>query len=341
MNTYVNPNEAAGEEGLVGDVDHHLFPDFREVKSHEISDRELMMEGSDFSGVGRELAVEGLHVWYQSLEVARQRTWHITDNAPRIQMNFNLQGSTTYYSNKLGKVFVRFSPGQHNLMLIPEGEIQVQCTPGEHSEIFSLSLCADFFFSLLPPSQQLSQHFGEGIRCRLPAFMSMRNLPVTGPMEHILFEMIQCTYTGFHKSLFIKAKAVELLLLQMEQYEYLPLSSFLSSLSSEHAKQMHLVKKLLDENLDQQWSLKDLARQVGSNEFNLKKYFKEVFGETVFGYLHQKRMETAKDELCLPGSSVNEVAQRMGYKHPTHFTAAFKKHYGILPSKLSKRNYSL
>ncbi|SDG21788.1 AraC-type DNA-binding protein [Dyadobacter soli] len=324
-----------------GDIDHHQFPDLSEVKGHEISDRELTMEGSDFFGLGREMAVEGIHVWYQSLAVARERTWHITDHAPRIQMNFNLQGNTTYYSNKLGKVFVRFSPGQHNLMLIPEGDIQVQCAPDEHSEIFSLNLAADFFFSLLPPSHLLSVHFEKGIRYKLPAFMSMRNLPVTGPMEHIIFEIIQCPYAGFHKSLFVRAKAIELLLLQMEQNEHLPLPSFLSTLSSEHAEQMHLVKKLLDENLDQQWSLKDLARQVGSNEFNLKKYFKEVFGETVFGYLHQKRMETAKDALCQPGSSVHDVAQRMGYKHPTHFTAAFKKHYGILPSKLSKPNYSL
>jgi AraC-like DNA-binding protein len=45
-------------------------------------------------------------------------------------------------------------------------------------------------------------------------------------------------------------------------------------------------------------------------------------------------MKASKDELCQPGSSVNEVAQRMGYKHPTHFTAAFKKYYGILPTKL-------
>ena len=326
---------------LDADIDRHLFPDFCNVKSHEILESELTLDGPGFSGIGRELALEGVHVWYQSLKVARQRAWHITDQAPRIQMNFNLQGSTTYYSTKLGKVFVRFSPGQHNLMLIPEGDIQVQCAPDEHSEIFSLSLCADFFFSLLPSSQRLSKHFEKGIRYQLPAFMSMRNLPVTGPMEHILFEIIQCPYAGFQKSLFVRAKAIELLLLQMEQYEHLPLPSFLSSLSSEHAEQMHLVKKLLDENLDQQWSLKDLARQVGSNEFNLKKYFKEVFGETVFGYLHQKRMETAKDELCRPGSSVNDVAQRMGYKHPTHFTAAFKKYYGILPSKLSKPNYSL
>jgi AraC-like DNA-binding protein len=320
------------------DIHHYLFPDISQVKPHEVADREVVMEEPDYSGVGRETIVEGIHLWYQSLKFVQPQAWQVTNPAPRIQMNFNLQGNTTYYSDKLEKVFVRFSTGQHNIMLIPEGGIRIQCAADEHSEIFSLSLSTDFFFSLLPSSHLLSRHFEMGVQYGLPAFMSLRNLPVSGQMGHILFEMIQCNYTGHQKGLFVKAKTIELLLLQMDQYEHLPLPSILSSLSSEHEEQMHQVKALLDANLDQQWSLKELARLVGSNEFSLKKYFKEVFGETVFGYLLQKRMETAKDELCKPGSSISEIAQRIGYKHPTHFTAAFKKYYGILPSRLSKAN---
>jgi AraC-like DNA-binding protein len=319
----------------------YKFPDMGQVQPHEVVDREQLLRDPDYSGSGREVAVQDIHVWYQSIRFVNRRTWQVLDPTPRIQMNFNLRGTTTYYSDKLRNVFVRFHEGQHNLMLIPQGEFQMQCAGGEQSELFSLSLRTDFFFSLLPVTHRLCQHFRMGIKYQLPAFMSTRNLPVTGRMEHILFEIIHCKYTGHHKSLFVEAKTIELLLLQMEQYEYLPLPDILSGITSGHEQQMQDVKRLLDENLYQQWSLKELARQVGSNEFNLKKYFKEIFGETVFGYLHQKRMETAKDELCRPGSSVSEVSQRMGYKHPTHFTAAFKKHFGILPSRLSKPNYSL
>lgn len=325
-----------GERDNGTSIYHYQFPDIRQWEKHEVSEKEVLIQEPNFSGIAHELTAEGIYLWYQSLEFVHNRTWQVKNSFPRVQMNFNLQGNTTFYSNKLEKIFVRYSTGQHNLMLIPEGDIQIQWSADEHSEVFSLSLSTEFFFSLLPSSQRLCQHFRMGIQYKLPAFMSLRNLPVTGQMSHILFEIIHCRYTGPHKSLFVKAKTVELLLLQMEQYEHLPVPSILSSLNSEHAGQMRLVKKLLDENLDQQWSLKDLAHRVGTNEFNLKKYFKEVFGETVFGYLHQKRMETAKNELCQPGSLVNDVAQRMGYKHPTHFTAAFKKYYGILPSKLSK-----
>jgi AraC-like DNA-binding protein len=33
---------------------------------------------------------------------------------------------------------------------------------------------------------------------------------------------------------------------------------------------------------------------------------------------------------------VNEVADLVGYKHPHHFTAAFKRKFGIMPKELKK-----
>jgi len=53
-----------------------------------------------------------------------------------------------------------------------------------------------------------------------------------------------------------------------------------------------------------------------------------------FGYLHEFRMEKSKEELGVDGTKISDVAQRMGYKHATHFTAAFKKYYGYLPNKM-------
>jgi AraC-like DNA-binding protein len=315
-------------------TDHYVFADMSRLEKDEVFEKEIDLHQAAISGQGRELAVEGIHLWYQSLAFVHKRTWLIKNNQPRVQMTFNLQGKTAYYSDKLGKVFVRFKAWQHNLMLIPQGQTRLQWSAGEHSELFSLSLSPEYFFDTLPSSHRLCKHFQKGVDYGLPAFMSLQNMPLTPRMAHILFEMLHCQYKGHHKSLFVKAKTVELLILQMEQYENLPAPDLCSELQTRHAEQMHLVKKMLDENLDKNWTLKDLAHGVGTNEFSLKKYFKEVFGKTVFGYLHQVRMETSREELCKPGSLIHEVAQRVGYKHPTHFTAAFKKYHGILPTKL-------
>ncbi|WP_221394666.1 AraC family transcriptional regulator [Dyadobacter sp. NIV53] len=210
----------------------------------------------------------------------------------------------------------------------------VQWHPGEETEGFAINITPDFFFNNLPETHPLYSHFQSGIDEVLPAFMSQRNLPVTPRMISTLFEILNCTYSGYHKSLFVKAKVIELLALQFEQYEQLPVPDIASAPKQEDIEKMHLARQILIDNIETPLSLKDLAHQIGTNEFNLKKYFKEVFGTTVFGYLHETRMEKSREQLCQDGNKIAEIAQRMGYKHATHFTAAFKKYYGYLPNKI-------
>ncbi|RYY33343.1 MAG: AraC family transcriptional regulator, partial [Sphingobacteriaceae bacterium] len=101
-----------------------------------------------------------------------------------------------------------------------------------------------------------------------------------------------------------------------------------------YVEKMNHVRDILLDNLNTELSLKELANQVGTNEFDLKRNFKKVFGNTVFGYLHQHKMEKAKQLLLTANNKVATVAELMGYKYATHFTNAFKKYFGYLPHKL-------
>lgn len=81
-------------------------------------------------------------------------------------------------------------------------------------------------------------------------------------------------------------------------------------------------------------SLQQLCRKFGLNEFKLKKGFKQLFGNTVFGYVQEMKMKTARRCLAEKKMNVNEVADYLGYSTPNHFSAAFKKMYGHTPSRL-------
>jgi AraC-like DNA-binding protein len=59
-----------------------------------------------------------------------------------------------------------------------------------------------------------------------------------------------------------------------------------------------------------------------------------LFGTTVFGYLTDIRMQEARRLLVDEKLYVGEVAERMGYQQPHHFTAAFKRKFGVLPKKI-------
>ncbi|NJK61978.1 MAG: helix-turn-helix transcriptional regulator [Synechococcaceae cyanobacterium SM2_3_1] len=83
-------------------------------------------------------------------------------------------------------------------------------------------------------------------------------------------------------------------------------------------------------------SLLDLARQVGLNDFKLKRGFRAMLGTTVFGYLQTYRMEQVQYLLLDRRLSVAAIAQRVGYVNPSAFWAAFRRHFGTTPKALQR-----
>jgi AraC-like DNA-binding protein len=85
-------------------------------------------------------------------------------------------------------------------------------------------------------------------------------------------------------------------------------------------------------NMQSPPSLLSLARYVGLNDFKLKKGFRQVFGNSVFGCLHEHRMNQARRMLQDSNKSIKEISYAVGYKNAHSFSDAFKKYYGVRPS---------
>lgn len=99
---------------------------------------------------------------------------------------------------------------------------------------------------------------------------------------------------------------------------------------------LHWIRDYIDLHYDEPCPIIDLARKAGINQMKLKNGFKELFNTTVFGYLSDVRMQEAKRLLLDEKMYVGEVADRVGYKYPHHFTAAFRKRFGVLPREVRK-----
>jgi len=81
-------------------------------------------------------------------------------------------------------------------------------------------------------------------------------------------------------------------------------------------------------------TINQLSRMVSISESKLKKDFKLIYGVPVYEYFQKIRMQAAKDKLLSGDHSVKEVAMELGYSNLSNFTIAFKKEFGLLPSKL-------
>ncbi|MBO9203396.1 MULTISPECIES: helix-turn-helix domain-containing protein [Niastella] len=79
-----------------------------------------------------------------------------------------------------------------------------------------------------------------------------------------------------------------------------------------------------------------LARKFNLSETKLKVEFKQLFGKPVYQYFQEKQMELAKELLMENQLLIKEISWKFGYESTSKFSAAFKKHHGVLPSELSK-----
>lgn len=85
-------------------------------------------------------------------------------------------------------------------------------------------------------------------------------------------------------------------------------------------------------------TLSEVARSVGLNEYKLKRGFKETFGTTVFSYLTEQRLESAKRLLLDTDKTASEVGFELGYATAQHFHHAFKNRFGVTPNSMRRKS---
>ncbi|UXI02426.1 helix-turn-helix domain-containing protein [Photobacterium sp. TY1-4] len=95
----------------------------------------------------------------------------------------------------------------------------------------------------------------------------------------------------------------------------------------------HIVN-YIEKNLDQNLSLEHLAAQFSMSVSNLQRRFKQNLNLTVSGYIRLRRLEIAKQQLERGQITITEAAYEAGYQHPSNFTSAFKRAFGVPPQQI-------
>lgn len=157
-------------------------------------------------------------------------------------------------------------------------------------------------------------------------------------MQQVVRQMLRCPFQGLTQRMYLESKVWELMALQLAQIPSLnDVRPGPQPLKPEDVERIHYARDILLERLNHPPSLLELARLVGINDCKLKAGFRQVFGTTVFGYLHDCRLEQARQLLSAGEMSVAAAAQSVGYANRSHFAIAFRKKYGINPSTYRKR----
>ncbi len=130
---------------------------------------------------------------------------------------------------------------------------------------------------------------------------------------------------------YFRVKTAELLLMlaaldisgTSEQRQYFP------ARQTEKVKQIHA---LITGSLDRSYTVDELSARFDMPPATLRKVFKAVYGAPIYQYIKSYKMKAAASMLISEsGSTVAEIAQRLGYDNASKFSAAFRDVMGVSP----------
>ena len=102
---------------------------------------------------------------------------------------------------------------------------------------------------------------------------------------------------------------------------------------SRNARVVIGVKKYISDNYSNQISVENIAQSMFISAKQCNTIFESQEGISIFEYLTKFRMEMARQLLSDPSNKIYQVTDMVGYKNKSHFTAMFKKHYGVTPTE--------
>ena len=91
--------------------------------------------------------------------------------------------------------------------------------------------------------------------------------------------------------------------------------------------------RYLKENLDQPVSLEMLSGRFSYSLSSIKRIFKEETGSSIIAFYNHLRMDRAQELLLRSDGTIGQIAADLGFSSVYYFSLAFKKKWGMSPSK--------
>lgn len=263
------------------------------------------------------------------------------DNFDVLVSKFFLSGNQRVISPGIENVDAEYSEisGYNYLFYLPDITEIEQFFSGTPLQMVRINIDVNFLRSFIQDPNLIPKKLLPLIESdRAPRFhISVGK--VTPMMRTIIKQMWEHPYQGAIARMYLEAKVLELLALQLSQLSEFKPDAAKTTLKPTSIDRTYEARDILATRLENPPSISELTRQVGLSNLTLRRGFRELFGTTIVGYINQKRMEQAEQLLRETKFSVTEVANLVGYSHLGHFGAAFKRQFGITPSQcLTRKN---
>lgn len=245
-----------------------------------------------------------------------------------IQFHFCIKGNSKFVFNN-GNYTLNLLEETSLLLYNPQRDLPIHLEVEPKSWLLSIIISIKKFHSLfsqdadyitfLSPENRDKKYYTDG--------------NISPSMAIVLNQLINFNLNPSTKSLYFKGKAYELLSLYFNRTGEADVEQCPFLVNEENVLKIRKAKDIILENMAEPPSLQRLADQVQLSLKKLKEGFKQLYGDSVYSFLIDHKMEVARKLLESGNHNVNEVGLRIGYSTSSHFIAAFKKKYGTTPKK--------
>ena len=245
-----------------------------------------------------------------------------------LQFHFCLKGQMNFKYNE-GNYIFPLNEDHSMLLYNPTKELPIDVELSANTWLISILISIKKFHALfssdadhipfLSPENSAKKYYD--------------NLPFSSSIAVVLSQILQSKIHDSIKALYIKGKVYELLSLYFNKNEDPSIEQCPFLVDEENIRKIRQATEIILQRMTNPPSLDGLSLEIGLPLKKLKEGFKELYGDTVYAYLLDHKMEEACKMLNTKKYNVNEVGLRLGYSTSSHFIAAFKKKYGTTPKK--------
>ena len=271
---------------------------------------------------------KGFYVLHFQNESNKVQSFERAIDSTFIQIHFCLRGNSKFLFNEGGYTFDVLD-NRSILLYNPQRTLPINLEIQPKTTLVSLLISIEKFHSLFSKESGYIPFLSDENSNR--KFYDDTEIKATVAM--VLHQIINSNINNSIRELYVKGKIYELLSLHFQKEEntdgeYCP---FL--VDEQNVLKIRKAKDIIISRMAEPPSLQELALEIGLNLKKLKEGFKQIYGDTVYSFLFDYKMEHARKLLESNQYNVNEVGSQVGYSTASHFIAAFKKKFGTTPKK--------
>ena len=245
-----------------------------------------------------------------------------------IQFHFCIKGAAAFLFNN-GSYTLNIQDETSLLLYNPQRDLPIHLQVDANTWLVSLLISIKKFHGLFSQEADYITFLSDDNKDK----KYYKDGRISPSMSIVLNQLIHYNLNQSIKNLYFKGKAYELLSLYFNRNEDANVEQCPFLVDETNVIKIRKAKDIIISRMAEPPSLQELADEIALSLKKLKEGFKQIYGDSVFSFLLDYKMEVARKLLESGDHNVNEVGLKVGYSTSSHFIAAFKKKYGTTPKK--------